>query len=160
MTPKVVHNVKENLSKAHQKGKKSYDRTARLHEKVLQPGQTVRIQTEKGFDRLAYIKRPADGPRSFVVVQNGKEYVRNQRHLLPVNEQKPISKRLDPEPTARENQEDPPPQSQASESPPINHQPSPKKQQAPHNADCQVTTRSGRKTKLPTKYDNFIVKRA
>ena len=42
------------------------------------------------MQKLAVVKRHAKGPRSYVVESNGKEYVRNRRHLLPVKESVPV----------------------------------------------------------------------
>ena len=65
--------------------KKYHDKTARPLS-VLQPNQTVRLQTDKGFDRKGIVTGIAKTPRSYIVQSGDKEYRRNRRHLLPVSE--------------------------------------------------------------------------
>ena len=65
--------------------KKYHDKTARPLS-VLQPNQTVRLQTDKGFDRKCIVTGIAKTPRSYIVQSGDKEYRRNRRHLLPVAE--------------------------------------------------------------------------
>ena len=65
--------------------KKYHDKTAPPLS-VLQPNQTVRLQTEKGFDRKGIVTGIAKTPRSYIVQSGDKEYRRNRRHLLPVVE--------------------------------------------------------------------------
>ena len=63
--------------------KKYHDKTARPLS-VLQPNQTVRLQTDKSFDRKGIVTGIAKTPRSYIVQSGDKEYRRNMRHLLPV----------------------------------------------------------------------------
>ena len=53
---------------------------------MLTPNQTVRLQTEKGFDKQGIVTGIAKTPRSYIVQSGNKEYRRNRRHLLPVAE--------------------------------------------------------------------------
>ena len=61
--------------------KKYHDKTARPLS-LLQPNQTVRLQTDKGFDRKCIAKTS----RSYIVQSGDKECRRNRRHMLPVSE--------------------------------------------------------------------------
>ncbi len=82
----VVHtDVKEAITKQRMRGKDYYDRNA--HQlPALKPGQTIRMQTARGFDRLAIVNSPAEQPNSYVVTSQGAKYIRNRRHLLYVSE--------------------------------------------------------------------------
>lgn len=63
----------------------------------LQTGQVVRMQTEKGYDKLGTLMEVSKEPRSYVIQANGKTYRRNRRHILPVAEPPPPqSQHLDP----------------------------------------------------------------
>ena len=67
----------------------------RYHDKTAKPlpelstNQTVRLQTEKGHEKLGFIKATAENPRSYIVNVNGKDYRRNRQHILPVAEKTP-----------------------------------------------------------------------
>lgn len=73
------------LSKKRQMHKRFYDKRSKplspLHE-----SQVVRMQTTKGHNKIGVVKSILTEPRSYVVEFDGKEYRRNRRHLLPVNE--------------------------------------------------------------------------
>lgn len=64
----VVHiNVKHTIAKQRLRGKDYDDRNA--HQlPALNPGQTVRMQTARGFDRLATVVSPAQQPNSWCQV--------------------------------------------------------------------------------------------
>lgn len=89
MLQPVVHtNVKDIITKQRLRGKDYYDRNAH-HLPALKPGQTVRMQTAHGFDRLAVVNSPAQQPNSYVVTSQGVKYIRNRQHLLHVSESPP-----------------------------------------------------------------------
>uniref|UniRef100_A0A672MIM7 Integrase catalytic domain-containing protein n=1 Tax=Sinocyclocheilus grahami TaxID=75366 RepID=A0A672MIM7_SINGR len=90
LTPRVESNVQAALFALRQKGKRSHDKSARCLS-PLEPGQTVRMETTCGFDKLATVSGKALQPNSYVVQSNGKAYVRNRRHLLQVPESNPIN---------------------------------------------------------------------
>jgi hypothetical protein len=73
------------LRKKRKQQKEYYDKSAKPLS-ILKPNQTVRMQTDRGFDRLAIVKQTASEPRSYVVDTGNGEYRRNRRHLLPVAE--------------------------------------------------------------------------
>ncbi len=81
--------VHRQLIKKRLQQKKYYDKSAKPL-RPLSANETVRMQTSSGYKKLAVVKRHAKGPRSYVVESNGKEYVRNRRHLLPVKESVPV----------------------------------------------------------------------
>ena len=90
LTPAVKDNdtVKTQLLKKREYQKSWYDKTS----KPLRPlteGQVVRMQTRRGHDRLAMVKRVCKEPRSYIVESDGHDYRRNRRHLLPVLESPP-----------------------------------------------------------------------
>ncbi len=74
----VIHtDVKETITKQRLRGKEYYDRNA--HQLLaLKPRQTVRMQTARGFDRLATVNSPAEQPNSYVVTSQGTKYIRNR----------------------------------------------------------------------------------
>ena len=75
-------------NKKRQYQKVWYDKTS----KPLCPlseGQVVWMQTQRGHDRLATVKRICKEPRSYIVESGGHDYRRNRRHLLPVLEAPP-----------------------------------------------------------------------
>ncbi len=53
----------------------------------LQAGQTVRIQTDRGYDRLAMVIERAPQPNSYQVQAGHATSVRNRHHLLHTPEQ-------------------------------------------------------------------------
>ena len=62
---------------------KNYDKSARLLP-PLQPGQAVKIHSEKGYDKPGTVVRKHNYPRSYVVEYKSTEYRRNRRHLSAV----------------------------------------------------------------------------
>ena len=65
--------------------KKYHDKTARPLS-VLQPNQTVGLQTDKGFHRKGIVTGITKTLRSYIVQSGDKEYRRNRRYLMPVLE--------------------------------------------------------------------------
>ena len=51
----------------------------------LKEGDQVRLQTDKGYDKVGYVKKVDELPRSYVVESEGREFRRNRRHLSYVN---------------------------------------------------------------------------
>ncbi len=89
LKPSVCRDVKAVLTRRRQDSKAYYDRKA--HTLLpLQQGQTVRMQTARGFDKLAVVQGLASQPNSYVVASQGRQYTRNRRHLLHVQEPEPM----------------------------------------------------------------------
>lgn len=66
LRPTIQVNVAAALTKRRMRGKVYHDRCAhRLP--ALRPGQTVRVQTERGFDQVARVEGPAQQPNSYVL---------------------------------------------------------------------------------------------
>ena len=66
----------------------------------LSPNQVVRLQTQKGHDKIGVIKRLCGEPHSYVVEVEEKEYRCNRRHILPMMEPqppKPVTHAQDPD---------------------------------------------------------------
>ena len=59
------------------------------HIPPLRSQQVVRLQTEKGQEKIGNFKQPAAQPRSYIMQTEKKEYDRNRRHLLAVPEPAP-----------------------------------------------------------------------
>ena len=89
-TPSVKSSdaVKAQLNKKRQYQKVWYDKTSKPLRPLLE-GQLVWMQTQRGHDRLATVKRICKEPRSYIVESGGHDYRRNRRHLLPVLETSP-----------------------------------------------------------------------
>lgn len=84
--PKVETQVQAALTRARKRRKTHYDKSARPLV-PLQAGQTVRLQTERGYDRLGMVIGKAPQPNSYQVQAGDATYVRNRRHLLHTHEQ-------------------------------------------------------------------------
>ena len=161
LVPSPVEKVQQNLKKARGQRKRHYDKSAKPL-KPLKPDQTVRIQTKSGYDRLAVVKREAAGPRSYVVVEDGKELVRNRKHLLPVAEPKPIPKPT-PEPPAEDFAPRAAPEAQPAQAPiaqprsPVRHaRPNTPKVHSPAPPPkAPVISRYGRVSKPNPKYSGY-----
>lgn len=82
---KVELHVHRALTRARQRGKAYYDKSARPLP-TLHPGKTVRMQTQRGYDRLATVIGPALQPNSYQVKAGDATYTRNRRHLLQTPE--------------------------------------------------------------------------
>ena len=87
LTPKTLNSrdVSSRLKLKRQQQKYYYDQHAKPLP-PLSPQQVVRLQTNKGYQKLGVVKQPAAQPRSYIVQAEGKEYRRNRRHLLSVPE--------------------------------------------------------------------------
>ncbi|XP_064641347.1 uncharacterized protein K02A2.6-like [Lineus longissimus] len=59
----------------------------------LEPGDNVRMQTKKGYDRTAVVVKESEQPRSFIVKASdtGLEYRRNRQHLLKTPNAKKVT---------------------------------------------------------------------
>lgn len=140
--PKVETQVRAALTRTRQRGKKHYDRSARPLAS-LQAGQTVRMQTNRGYDRLATVIGRAPQPNSYQVQSGDATYVRNRRHLLhtpeqytpPTTAEASLSTNSDPLPEPQPNGEQP--QSEQVQEPPV------------------VVTRSGRISKPNPRYKDY-----
>ncbi|KAJ8365224.1 hypothetical protein SKAU_G00140550 [Synaphobranchus kaupii] len=84
-SPKVETQVQRALTQARQRGKAYYDKSARPLA-PLRAGQTVRMQTQRGHDRLAMVLGTAPQPNSYQIKAGDATYVRNRRHLLQTPE--------------------------------------------------------------------------
>ena len=78
MKPTVQTNVHKSLEKKRKQNKVHYDKSAKKLS-MLQPGDTVQMQTDRGYDKIAIIESRTDRC-------NGKQYRRNRKHLLLVTE--------------------------------------------------------------------------
>ena len=85
---KTTASVKAQLTKKQSAQKRFYDKTSKLLV-PLTPNQVVRLQTQKGHDKMGVVRKKCDEPRSYMVESEGKEYRRNRRHILPVLEPQP-----------------------------------------------------------------------
>lgn len=98
LKPKVVKpkTVKMQLTKKRHQQKVSYDKSAKPL-KPLNVNQTVRVQTQKGYDRLGTVTKILNQPRSYLVNVGNQELRRNRKYLLPVCEQaKTLNAQQDP----------------------------------------------------------------
>ena len=122
---------------------KSYADHSAVTLPTLTPGDTVRMQTDKGFcDTTATIVGTAN-PRSYVVQQNGKTYRRNRRHLLHVPTPDLADTVVPPPPTMSTTSDDKP------GDPPARSTPA----DSAAATDTPVTvTRSGRAVVKPVRY--------
>ena len=105
---------------------------------MLQPGDTVRMQTDRGYDKIAIIESRTNDPRSYIVKCNGKQYRRNRKHLLLVTE------------TAEQSDDDDIPYPRHDEQP-INDN------QCVQNDPTTYHTRSGRACLPNSRYQNDYV---
>lgn len=77
----VIHiNVKATIAKHRMRGDAYHDCNEQ-HLPALRPGQTVRVQTAHGFDRLARVESPASQPNSYIISSQGTRYISNRRNL-------------------------------------------------------------------------------
>ena len=68
-----------------QQNKTHYDKFAKNLPELPQ-GDTVRLQTSKGYDTFGRIEGPTSDPRSYNVISKDVSYRRNRRQLLKVSE--------------------------------------------------------------------------
>ncbi len=71
LKPSVCHDVKAVLTRRRKDSKAYYDRKAHTLT-PLQQGQTVRMQTARGFEKLAVVQGLASQPNSYVVTSQGR----------------------------------------------------------------------------------------
>ena len=88
LIPAVIKDVKSKLAKVRGQNKKHFDKSARPLPKLHQ-NDIVRMETAKGFDKLAKVISSAYRPKSYVVEADGRLYERNRKHLLAVKESAP-----------------------------------------------------------------------
>uniref|UniRef100_A0A3P9BS95 Integrase catalytic domain-containing protein n=1 Tax=Maylandia zebra TaxID=106582 RepID=A0A3P9BS95_9CICH len=87
-TAKVTTTIKTQLTKKRKTQKQHYDKSSKLLS-PLTPNEVVRLQTQRGHDKIGVVSKVCAEPRSYVVESGGKEYRRNRQHLLPVSEPQP-----------------------------------------------------------------------
>ncbi|CAL9699765.1 unnamed protein product [Knipowitschia caucasica] len=85
---KVTTTIKAQLTKKRKAQKQHFDKSSKPLTPLTQ-NQVVRLQTQKGHDKIGVIRRVCSEPRSYVVESDGKQYRRNRQHILPVNEPHP-----------------------------------------------------------------------
>ena len=71
--------------KKRQPNKTHYDKSAKNLPELHQ-GDTVRLQTSKGYEKIGRIEGPTSDPRSYNVISKGVCYRRKRRQLLKVSE--------------------------------------------------------------------------
>ena len=87
LKPEIIpgKQVQNRLCALRNQQKQYYDKSAQdLFN--LNEGDQVRLQTDKGYDKVGYVKKVDELPRSYIVESEGREFRRNRRHLLYVNE--------------------------------------------------------------------------
>ncbi len=154
MLQPVIHtDVKETITKQRMRGKDYYDRNA--HQLLaLKPGQTVRMQTARGFDRLAIVNSPAEQPNSYVVTSQGTKYIRNRRHLLHISESPPADLEDDLPVVTDAEALSAPPKSEGS----IQQPQSPKMDcYGDTDGKCSVVTRSGRVSCPNQRFKDYVM---
>ena len=85
LKPSVQINVYKILVKRRQQNKTQYDTSANNIPELHQ-GDTVRLQTSKGVDKIGRIEEPISDPRIYNVISKVVRYRRNRRQLLKVSE--------------------------------------------------------------------------
>ena len=87
LEPKIEKHVPLKLKKMRLQKKKHYDMNAKPL-KPLQKEQIVRLETKRRYRERAIVMKEALRPRSYIVkTESGKEFKRNRRHFLPVQEE-------------------------------------------------------------------------
>jgi len=99
--------VSSRLELKRQQQKAYYDQHAKPLP-PLNPEQVVRLQTNKGYEKVGIVKRPATQPRTHIVEAGGKEYRRNRRHLLVIPELVPVQPISAPQQRPATNKQDGP----------------------------------------------------
>ena len=82
---RTVKNVQSHLYNKRIIQKRYNDKTAKPLTD-LTTNQSVRLQTERGHEKIGFVKNPTDKPRSYIVNVQGREYRRNRQHPVPVAE--------------------------------------------------------------------------
>jgi hypothetical protein len=85
MEPRVVQ---ERLQEYKERQEKYYNRTAKRLQH-LESGDVVRVLSKDGFRRKGVIVRKAQHPRSYLVESGNREYRRNRRQIIKVDEPPP-----------------------------------------------------------------------
>ena len=123
LKPKSISNMKVKMAlvKKRKQQKQSYDKGSKSLP-LLPPNAIVRIETDKGYStQTATVKEKLPEPRSYLVTsENGKDYRRNRRHLLHVQERR--AERLQHLPSDSEPEDPPSPpklQTPPPERPPV-----------------------------------------
>lgn len=154
MIQPVVHtDVKEIITKWRMRGTDYYDRNAH-HLLALKTGETVRMHTARGFDRLAIVNSPAEQPNRYVVTSQGANYIRNRRHLLHVSESPPADFEDNLPVVTHAGALATPPNSEGSM-----QQPQSPKMDCYSDTDgkCSVVTCSGRVSRPKQCYKNYVM---
>lgn len=159
LLPHVETDVQAALFRLRTKGKMSHDKSARRLS-PLEPGQVVRMETSRGFDKLATVHGKARQPNSYVVHSDGRTYVRNRRHLLPVAESyssipASFAPVVPPEPRAEPSATVPNDTPNDERNAPL-HNNDDFRQQVADSETPLVVTRSGRTCKPNPKFNDFI----
>ena len=173
LVPKALNtrHVSSRLKLKRQQQKSYHDQ----HAKPLLPlrsQQVVRLQTDKGYQKVGVVKQPAPQPRSYIVEAEGKGYRRNRRHLLSVPERAPAKLTCPAAtdydvpyappsrvvtPSSQSPPEKPPVNTQAGSSgPPENPQRSPVKTPARPSGSEGYVTRYGRTVRPNPKFRDFV----
>jgi transposase InsO family protein len=164
LKPEVLdpERIQHQLSEKRQQQKQHVDKSAKSLI-PLQTGDSVRMQTAKGYDKLGSVVKLADEPRSYwVESKEGRQYRRNRRHLLKVP-QTPAVPAIHQESPTRQMVETPTTSTAASkptsntlqatttqDSPKTNTTGKPKP--VPEPGGTPKTTRSGRTVTTPERY--------
>ena len=173
LVPRALNtrHVSSRLKLKRQQQKSYHDQ----HAKPLLPlrsQQVVRLQTDKGYQKVGVVKQPAPQPRSYIVEAEGKKYRRNRRHLLSVPEPAPAKLTcpaatdydvpyVPPSrvvtPSSQSPPEKPPVNTQAGSSGPLeNPQRSPVKTPARPSGSEGYVTRYGRTVRPNPKFRDFV----
>ena len=72
LQPRTVKNVQSHLYNKRLIQKRYHDKTAKPLTD-LTTNQSVRLQTEKGHEKIGFVKNPTDKPRSYIVNVQGRE---------------------------------------------------------------------------------------
>lgn len=140
--PKVQTQVQEALTHARQRHKAHYDKSAKCLAQ-LQTGNTVRMQTTRGYDQLAIVTGTAARPNSYQVQVGDAAYTRNRRHLL-----------LTPESYTPPTTTTYPPSSATADQPP-GMQPAIVQPEVAQAQEGMIITRSGRVSRPNTLYKDY-----
>ena len=171
LTPKAVPttDVTKSIKKRRTQQARCYNKRSKPLP-ILKPSDIVRIQTDKGFNKLAVVKSRAQEPRSYIVQSDGKRYRRNRKHLLKVREKPEEEDSSSEAPEVPEQTETSQSTSQPLQESPDQESPDQElPDQSPTdrtdrptvslNSEClpqPIITRSGRVSKPNPKYKDFV----
>ncbi|KAK7879228.1 hypothetical protein WMY93_033987 [Mugilogobius chulae] len=143
LQPVVPTNAHSTLQHLQQRQRTYYNRGAKQLPQ-LPPGGTVHMQTERGW-RPAIVTTTRTEPRSYnIVTPSGQQYRRNRRHLRKT----PSDIQVYTEPDQVEDEQISIPATGADERPVVEQPPSP---------PMTVQTRSGRITRPPERFKDFVM---